>query len=426
MISRWLRLTIALAAIALTPFAHADMYVVVARGSTIMPSQSSEITMDSEKVVVAVGSKAEDDGFSVTAEFVLRNTSDNTIACDVAFPFETEREARDVHDTFKVAVDAYGSTQVLTGIELKRSGKPAGTEKSPYDFPAALTWRHVWHPHETKVVHISYVMGQPEQYHGIVEGWRLRYLVRTGALWKGPIGHADFTFRMKGNWLAEAFAESMPPRAKPAATNWSVFDPPYSYPANARREGPYEVRWHFDNWIPAEDIWLGDLGWPGFSEKPSRFLYWSIWAAAQAYTGATRDYTDARLDKIVDDCFAPWRDYFPSEAKRDRDAMKSLVAEWMFHEIFARRGDGFYIGKETKGTPPPLDAQGTSDGNYISEWAERFPRTNVRFTSWYKPNTGPGPHGRVRMRDLTDQERKNAEFLLHYFTPHCSCHPTLE
>ena len=58
--------------------------------------------------------------------------------------------------------------------------------RSPHDFAAALVWSVSWAAGETKLIRVSYDMGEPEDYLRFVGGWRLRYIVKTGALWKGP------------------------------------------------------------------------------------------------------------------------------------------------------------------------------------------------------------------------------------------------
>ena len=240
-------------------------------------------------------------------------------------------------------------------------------------------------------------------------GWRLRYIVRTGALWKGPIGRADITIRLTGHpILASDFTAT--PNSK-----WTRLDPPFSYPNNARRISPSEVTWHFENWIPDEDVWVGVVEWAGFSfEHP-----WQNFISLPVpYKGGTETYTDAMLERLVDRELEPWRDSFPEHANRDRPVLKALVAEWFYREIFARNGDGFFLGKKDEGGPAAGKTWGRDmDGNYLSWWSDKFPRANSARGGWYRPGTGLGPDGTVRLSDLKGLERKNAEFLLRYFAP---------
>ena len=200
-----------------------------------------------------------------------------------------------------------------------------------------------------------------------------------------------------------------------AARLRNIIDPPFSYPNNARRVSPTEVTWHFENWTPDEDIWLGVVQWVGFSfEWPWR----NFISLPVPYAGATETYTDALLERIVDRELEPWRDSFPEHAKRDRHVLKELVAEWFYREIFARNGDGFFLGKKEEGGPGPAKTWGRDmDSNYLSWWSDKFPRANSARGGWYRPGTGPGPNGTVRLSDLKRVERKNAEFLLRYFAP---------
>ncbi len=406
MISRFRSISAFLMALSAVGSVSADIYRVIGKGNTIAPLRSSEIAMDAETVVVepekAFG------GFHVTADFTMRNTSAEPITCDVAFPFESRGHATNARESFKVTLGEGAIATRVSPIELKVRDESVKQPRSPHDFAAALVWRVSWAAGETKLIRVSYDMGEPEHYGRFVDGWRLRYIVKTGALWKGPIGKADITIRLTEHPLfATDFTKSAGKR--------DVLDPPFSYPKNARRVSPTEVTWHFENWTPEEDIWLGVVTWVGFSFDHG----WRNFIPTPApYGGATEVYTDALLERILERELAPWRDSFPEQAQRDRPTLKALIAGWLYREIFARNGDSFSLGKKKAGEPAPAKTFVTDlDGNYWSWWHDKFPRANSSRGGWYHPGTGPGPNGTVRLSDLKGFERKNAEFLLHYFSP---------
>lgn len=404
MIFRYIRTAVVALVLVVLTEAQGDIYRIIGKGNTIAPLRSSEIAMDAETVLVEPESRF--GGFRVTAVFTMRNTSAEPISCDVAFPFESKGHATNARESFRVSFGVNASEGPFSPVELKVRDETVKQPRSPYDFAAALVWKTSWAAGETKLIRIAYDMGEPEWYRRFVEGWRLRYIVRTGALWKGPIGRADITMRIKGNpMLSEDFVRP--------ASKFKRIDPPFSYPANARQVSPTEVTWHFENWTPDEDIWFGFMQWVGFTFE----LPWNNWVQLPVpYVGAKEDYTDALLENLVDRELAPWRDSFPEEAKRDRPILKALAAEWLYREMFARHGDPFYLGKRKEGQPEPVGARGyDQNDNYLSWWSDKFPRPMRG--GWYRPGTGPGPNGSVRLSDLTAQERKNAEFLSRYFSP---------
>ena len=381
--------------------ARADIYRVIGKGNTIAPLRSSEVAMDAE--TVEVFPESDFGGFCVRATFTMRNTSDERVTCQVAFPFDTRGAASVARDSFKVRI----GDERVEKIELKVRDA-AIAAPSAHDFPAALVWAVQWEPRATLLIHVDYAMGEPEQYYGFVDGWRLRYIVRTGALWKGPIGRAEITFRLTGQpMLADHFAQ--------AGEKSSHLQPPYSYPAAAVRTSPTEVTWRFERWTPQEDIWLGVIQWAGFgpNTQPRIFI-----RTPHPYGGATSAYADALLESLVERELEPWRGSFPKEAERDRPVLKAVIAEWLYRELFARHGDPFYLGKYVAGERPPIGSQGRNqDDNYLSVWSTRFPLAARGRGGWYEPRTGPGPNGSVRLSDLTPQERRNAEFLSAYFKP---------
>jgi hypothetical protein len=394
-----------LAAVVICADAYADIYRVIGKGNTIAPLRSSEIAMDAEQVVVFP--ESDFGGFRVRATFTMRNTADQVVQCDVAFPFDSKSSASIARPSFKVSLGPSTGAMPDGTIELKVRDESVKTPRSPYDFPAALVWPVTWRPRETLIIHIQYDMGEPEQYYGLVEGWRLRYIVRTGALWHGPIGEADITFRLNGNSiLSDDFAG--------VDRVASVLKPPFSYPANATRGRDREVTWHFKNWTPEEDIWLGVIRWNGCGPGRQDRVFIRL---PKPYAGAESAYADALLESITAAELAPWRDMFPEETKSEHAALKAYVAVWLYHEILARHGDPFFLGKRVPGEPAPPDARGTDrNDNYLSVWSERFPNArSIRNPGWYKPGTGRGPNGSVRLTDLSAQERRNLEFLAGYF-----------
>lgn len=398
------RLLVFLVALLGSTLAHADVYRVMAKGNTIAPLRSTEIAMDSETVVVEAERRF--GGFRVIADFSMRNTTGEMVTHDVAFPFDDERAARIAKEGFRVVLGREPNAVPVQTIEIKVRDPQVKEPRSPYDYPAALVWRVAWQPGETKLISLAFDMGEPDQFRDLVEGWRLRYVVRTGGLWHGPIGHAEITMRLDGH---RTYADDF------AASQKNQTPPVLSYPKNAKLESPTEVKWTFKDWMPEEDISIERLAWPKVTrEEQIRFFL----STPEPYLGAKSDYTDALLESLVSKVVAPWRERFPQESQRDWPVIKSIVAEWMYHEIFARNGEPFIIEYDRSGPRPPGIAFWDQDDVAYGRWHTRFPPSNrFRNPGWYKPGTGKGPKGSVRLVDLTAQERKNLAFLQQYFPP---------
>src|SRR5262249_26977729 len=139
--------------------------------------------------------------------FTMRNTTDRAATYDVAFPFEDPGHAASAKPDFKVRLSTPSGSrteEVEVALRTRTTAAPA-TADTRHDFPAALVWPVKWERYETRIIRLSYLMGDATWHNGIVEGFRLSYIVRTGALWKGPIGRADFTIKLTGNSMMEAF-----------------------------------------------------------------------------------------------------------------------------------------------------------------------------------------------------------------------------
>lgn len=403
-----LRLFASLFAVLIAGVLRADIYLDRGKGNVIAPVRSTQITMDAETVIVEAERRF--GGFRVMADFTMRNTTGETISHDVAFPFESAGSASIARDGFRVVLGEDPNAVPMRQISLKVRDPKATPPYSPYDFPAALVWPVTWGPHETKLIRLAFDIGAAEDTRELVNGWQLRYIVRTGALWHGPIGRADITLRLDGHrHYADGFAKpKLPDKAC------------YSYPANAKRVSPSEIVWHFENWTPDEDIWLGVLRWDGLYRTHNNKVvrttppYVSI-ETPHPYRGATSDYTEELLDSLTASVLAPWRSSFPNEVERDRPAIKAHAAEWLYQEILARNGETFYLGhdiRESKRPPGSFTAKGIT----YSVWRLRFLYANAPWKQ-ITSRPGRGPHGTVRESDLTEQERKNLKFLKSYFAP---------
>ena len=418
------RQSILLAAIVLSPvFSRADVYTVSRNGSTIKPLVSADISMDAETVLIEP--KAQFEGFYCTATFVMRNQSGKPVSCTVAFPvdgshstFSGERLDREFKVEAKSGTAPETPFGAISAAVRVNAGMASGDSQIRFDRKYAdgttrgenIVWDMTWAPNETKSIRVSYEMGEPAYLSGlreITEVTQLLYIVRTGALWKGPIGSADVSIRFV----------TPPPKpgeeVKPEIGLQSYPSPNLiSWPQNARWIGPEgkptEVRWHFENWTPTEDIWVKWTYWRGFDPKAHDWFL-----LPTPYQGAKIAYSAELLDGLVERELALARQYFPEKvATFDRGPLRKSIAEWLYREIYARHGESFYIGT-FNGDPKTLKEGTVGSGGYLySDWCLRFAGYGRR-DGWYQPK--PDPNGTVRFEELSQMEQKNALFLRRNF-----------
>jgi hypothetical protein len=391
----------------------ANIYVPQGGGATLAPLRSEEIVMESERVLVEETSDP-DEQSRASAVYRMRNDTDRTLVTRVAFPFRESYHDALAHGNFKVTVvDA-------TGIESEpvcEQIRPHEVEPLPYNFGAAYVWSVTWAPRETKEIKVSYTIGRMDLPELFVDGWRLSYLVSTGAYWKGPIEEAEFTFRFAKYPPTE---RTLLDSVFPGERGPDFVHPGYSYPEHARRVSDTEIQWRFKDWIPAEDVWVGQIRWVGIDESYS--LDGMVYADRD-YRGNDVAYDDAYLEKKVNALLASQRDRFPEQTQSVHARLKVRYARVLYHEILARNGDGFYLGKKRPWRQRPPDAYAEyGDGSYLSIWHRQF-ELSARYNGrWYQPGNGKGRHGSVRLKDLTPLERANLAFLQQYFDP-AEAHP---
>lgn len=399
---RSLPLIAALCLLAVVHSLPANLYVPYGTGTTLAPVRTEDIAMVSERVLLEENPPA--NNFRASAVYTMRNESDRTIATHVAFPFRETRHDALRDRNFRVTVADARGVETQPSFEVIR---PNELEAAPYDFGAACVWPVTWAPHETKVITVEYTVGSIGMPYLFVEGWKLSYIVNTGAFWKGPIGSAEFTFRFHSLGLVG----SLP---KPGRDPDTVY-PPYSYPDNVEIVSPTEVRWRFENWMPGEDIWIGSMRWVGLNQNPSlldiRYDY-------RDYQAHKVIYDDAVLENFATQVLAIHREHFPLQTQRFHRELKAFQAKRLYYAILARHGDPLLIKKERKGESRPAEAVGDAKwGYYHSVWREHFERASDYHGDWYRPGTGRAHRGTVRRRDLTAIEQQNLNFLKTYFAP---------
>lgn len=373
----------------------ADIFIISNQSSTLTPAETRsihpvpveepQISMDAETVAVVENSVGV---FTVSCTFTMRSHAATELQRTIGFPFTQQYGP----DFMNVTVNGQAVKGDLMPMGDNLKDEPFWALMHPGSYRAFYVWPVSWKPHETKTIRCTYGMGQLDGYYGLVVGWQLQYVVRTGAYWKGPIGKADIsvTFQPDGGKSSSHSTDgryaglSGGNNAHPALR--------LSYSQQARWVAPNKVVWRFTNWEPTEDITIDEFTWKG------RMNWYTL---PDTYQGTIVRYTTETLDAQVDRMLAPWKTRFAKEmATFDRAAARKYVAEHLYYEIIARQQCVFLNG-------PVLEVI-SSDGEeqQLRKHWQRYFLTYLG--GWYHPD---GKKTLVKVADLTETERANLAFL---------------
>ena len=350
--------------------ALANLFVVASRGDTPVPVQEADVALAAQTVRITEGVYE----FRASCTFVTKSLADKPLTRTVAFPVGHASFAQLMAKAFKVTVD--GAAVETRLVKPSRQAAP----KPILDSPGLVLWEVTWQPGQSHTIACACNVGRPEHLWGLGAGRRLVYAARTGARWKGKIGKADISVAFRANprlWLRD-----VAPKAVLRT----------SYPEQAKWASPTEVRWHFENWEPTDDLVVEVLAWRGLGAQ----LY-DDFLLPYAYAGAASEYTDATLEALVERETAPWAAAFPRQVKAlDRKRFKRLIADLLHHEILARHGDPFLLGRDP-----------TMHGRWRAAFA-----IYSRSGGWYKPD-----RKKTRadvLKELNATETRNLAFLKAY------------
>ncbi|MHB9146319.1 MAG: hypothetical protein ACYC5Y_13410 [Symbiobacteriia bacterium] len=215
--------TIATLAAGATP-ARADDAVLGRSGETVVPLTDQEIRMADETVVLTL------DEMRTLADLTFTFTNDGPARTILmGFPVGKRSDMQDeadlgndleLHD-FKAWVDG-------APVEVKRETGGPSPGGSGSEYAAWITWPVSFAAGETRVVRNTYWGSDSAWSNGDV---RVGYILKTGAAWKGPIGHA--VIRVRPNFLP--------------------VDPFRVYPTDYRWDGN-DLVWEWRNFEPRADI----------------------------------------------------------------------------------------------------------------------------------------------------------------------------
>jgi hypothetical protein len=179
-------------------FALALVQMVLANDTSLSPEGDNvgpfkgtpPITMEKEVVKATITN----DKSYVDAVFYLRNTANKSVTLLVGFPDEASSPNDGDYagrlEDFKVWVNG----RLFSYTNKKQIRR----NKKPYegDYLLWKVWEMTFRPKERKIVRNTYKCSNGTTTAGPFKAFR--YILRTGATWKGNIGQADIIITLKG------------------------------------------------------------------------------------------------------------------------------------------------------------------------------------------------------------------------------------
>ena len=255
-----------------TAFAYADDAILGGAGKTVYPITSADIRMVAETVNITV------DGMKsfVDCEFIFKNEG-KAITIEVGFPENVPR--KDWGDNtriyaFKASVDGKACA-----VTRKKGSKPVSDELENLVYPYWHTFKVRLEKNQTVKVKNSYwTYNTMDSMGGISAG----YILKTGAVWKGPIGKADINLTIKG--------------FMPYNDLFASGDESYA-PSEVSSSGV--VKWRLKDFEPMKDIYIYTRGKYDRDMSTANNVFPEFWKHynRQDYKNAKK-YID-RLEKEV-------------------------------------------------------------------------------------------------------------------------------
>jgi hypothetical protein len=344
-----------------------DVLMVSNVGNTIIPLNDSLISMESEEVHIWSKGAL----YQIDCTYLMKSHARHRITGSVGFPLASPA-FRSIADHFVATVDgSIVQTELrmnADSLSSREGSLYSSSNRSDFNYPGYIIWTMSWEPEQARTIQCSYEGGGHDDFGGLVEGERLKFVVRTGALWRGPIGKALI--------IAELYREPLY-RFKFIAPSW--YQDPFvriSYAQHATWTSDRRVEWSFENWEPDTDIVIEAVGWIGI-----RGLYYSFWLP-EDYVGMKEKYSESYMEKFVEAEMSRYRDYYPKKIQAlNRDLVRYAIADFLQHELLARHQFAFAVRTDSVSKHIIHGA----DGSDYGKWGDYFLRYRIydRHTGWF-------------------------------------------
>ncbi|MDQ7797677.1 MAG: hypothetical protein RDU76_01865 [Candidatus Edwardsbacteria bacterium] len=203
-------------------------------GNVIMPA-TEEVPVEMEKEIVNISDH------QVECKFWMKNTLNKNVRMLVAFPGEI--------GGYELMINGNKTTASTHRAKYKKKNEYTKYQiLDSLPFNEFKTWYVDWKPKETVLIEFNYTINGMAYRPGIVEVESLSYVVKTGALWKGPIGKADIYVDLSNEYFKERLKHT------------KLVASPQNYELKNDT-----ISWHFKNWEPTEDMSVNFCRWLGLS-----------------------------------------------------------------------------------------------------------------------------------------------------------------
>jgi hypothetical protein len=221
-------------------YVSADVLVVYDQGNSPMPlsgdittsnisslklsaTQETDISMDEETVQIVEA----DFQYLVTCSFTMSSHSNKKLTRLIGFPVINSSYENHIEKSFKVKIDdKMVPTKVIMMRESTWEERLFGLhDYEDFNYPGYIVWPVSWKPKQTIKITCTYDAGNAGGFENFGYIFQLQYIVRTGALWKGPIEKARISVKFRQSFLND----------NPEIKNGSEkFKHLISYPENAK------------------------------------------------------------------------------------------------------------------------------------------------------------------------------------------------
>ncbi|MGE5550138.1 MAG: YARHG domain-containing protein [Bacteroidota bacterium] len=205
---------------------RADDGVFLGKGADIYPAEEAKIRLDYELLTVTHTEGEKGGNVRVEALFILSNTGEARTVT-VGFPEESGYSPEETDEQFPTIMNF---TATVDGVPVGTVRQTLREPNEDFAFDWAYLWRVRFGKGETRVIRNTYDYKPAFDSIGL---HTVRYILRTGALWAGPIGRIDIVVR------------------SPIPVPWMAFVP---YPEEYSH-------FHAANWEPDRDIDLSYRFW---------------------------------------------------------------------------------------------------------------------------------------------------------------------
>lgn len=213
--------------IAIGVIADDGSWTLTGQGRTVMPLQSTQVRMASETVTIrpvsprtkSTPNDVLEPYYEWVAEctFTFQNTAD--IPADILMGFPDSW----VEDSWRWEYfdgDEPPPTHAIRDFEAKVDGEVVpvqardadeGMRKDWPDISRVFCWNVHFKPGQVREVRNRYRFGGLQDVNSMGENFtRIEYVLRTGALWNGPIGSAEIRIYPGGEWRPGSSIHAMP------------------------------------------------------------------------------------------------------------------------------------------------------------------------------------------------------------------------